>query len=616
VRLEAVRLVLHAGRARREVVLAAHLDAGAREAAAADANAWIKRLRLARVGEAALRDRFHYRGDSLWWFTELYLHKEGAARAWHEAVRAAAACLDAHAPERVEIVSGPPDLAWIVARVAGARGVPAVPGAPPLPAAARRASLALRSRYYTWSAHLSPRRLRPRPVRRADVLAFVHSAFWRRPAAEAEGGGEEGYIGPVLDAIEARVGRGQLALVGVGPRVNFRARRWWHPLAAAGRLDALPIVPIEAVAGRAAIRPSLAVWRARRDMAAALLGSRDLREAARVDGHDLWPLVRLQLLGAVLLQWPWSARAMDEAGAALDRIAPKVVVTYAEAGGWGRAIVLEARRRGVPVVGLQHGFIYRHWLNYLHEPDEMAPSAAAPADRGFPRPDLTLLFDRHAEEHLRTAGHFPAEALRVTGSPRLDALVEAAARLSPADLEAVRRRAGAAPEARLVLVASKHAQIGRVFPALVEAARRIPDVYLIVKCHPAEVPDPYLADARGFARVSVAPASTDLAALIAASRAIVTVNSTVALDALVLGVPTLVVDLPNNLSPFVEAGVMAGATAAEAIEPMLRAIVDEGAARRALLERRAAFLARYAIGCDGGAARRAADAVLELMRPG
>ena len=44
-----------------------------------------------------------------------------------------------------------------------------------------------------------------------------------------------------------------------------------------------------------------------------------------------------------------------------------------------------------------------------------------------------------------------------------------------------------------------------------------------------------------------------------ASRAVVTVNSTVALDAAVLGVPALVIGLPNNLSPFVEAGIMAGA---------------------------------------------------------
>ena len=81
------------------------------------------------------------------------------------------------------------------------------------------------------------------------------------------------------------------------------------------------------------------------------------------------------------------------------RLSPDVVVTYAEAGGWGRALVLEARRRRVRSVGLQHGFIYRHWLNYLHEPDEMEPSGP---DAGFPYPDRTLLFDDYAREHLRT----------------------------------------------------------------------------------------------------------------------------------------------------------------------------------------------------------------------
>ena len=34
---------------------------------------------------------------------------------------------------------------------------------------------------------------------------------------------------------------------------------------------------------------------------------------------------------------------MDEAGAALDRLEPAAVATYAEAGGWGRAIALESR---------------------------------------------------------------------------------------------------------------------------------------------------------------------------------------------------------------------------------------------------------------------------------
>ncbi len=55
--------------------------------AAGRANAWIKSLRHVDVAGRSLRDRFHYRGDSLWWFAELFLHKEGVvdARVAHRA---------------------------------------------------------------------------------------------------------------------------------------------------------------------------------------------------------------------------------------------------------------------------------------------------------------------------------------------------------------------------------------------------------------------------------------------------------------------------------------------------------------------------------------------------
>src|SRR5258708_39350287 len=97
-----------------------------------------------------------------------------------------------------------------------------------------------------------------------------------------------------------------------------------------------------------------------------------------------------------LLQFPWSARSMDEAAAALAAIEPDVALTYAEAGGWGRALALQYRRRRTPLAGLQHGLIYRHWLNYRHEPHETIPDPPNPADRGLPLPAATLLFDGDA----------------------------------------------------------------------------------------------------------------------------------------------------------------------------------------------------------------------------
>ena len=105
---------------------------------------------------------------------------------------------------------------------------------------------------------------------------------------------------------------------------------------------------------------------------------------------------------------------MDEAGAAIDALdAATSSLTYAEAGGWGRALVLEARRRGVPSVGLQHGFIYRHWLNYRHEPDEMAPQRRRP--RLSRVPIARCVFDGYARRSRSSGG--PLSAGDVWPSP-------------------------------------------------------------------------------------------------------------------------------------------------------------------------------------------------------
>ena len=92
----------------------------------------------------------------------------------------------------------------------------------------------------------------------------------------------------------------------------------------------------------------------------------------------------------------------------------------------------------------------------------------------------------------------------------------------------------------------------------------------------------------------------------------VTVNSTVALDAMAFGVPALAVDLPNNLSPFVEAGVMRGATTAEEIGPALRTLLLDEAERSRLAERQRAFVREFGLAPTGSAAARAAEAVLAL----
>ncbi len=586
--------------------------------AAGRANAWIKSLRHVEVRGRALRDRFHYRGDSLWWFAELFLHKEGVIDAlWRTALTLDAA-LEVEDPSRVGLIDGGPALRVLLPQAAARLGIDLLPGAgngrPPN--APRDRETGIKSRLLTWAAEAR----RALPARRPSLatggtLAFVHSAFWRDAAGE-------GYIGPVLEALGA-TSAAPVQLVGVGPRRNFQARRWWHPLLPGWRTPRGDgaVVPVEALASFSALSGSRAVWQARHEVARALTGSDAMRGAARIAGYDAWAVVSAELRGIATLQFPWSARAMDEAGAAMERARPRLVVTYAEAGGWGRAIMLEARRRGIPSAGIQHGFIYRRWLNYLHERDEMAPSPAMPQDAGFPRPDMTLVFDGFAAHHLSTAGAFPPGSLAMTGSPGRDRLAEGVRGVTPAERVAARVALGLGDDDRAVVVVSKRSQLGRWLPLLVAAADRIDaarsaaaargHTRLVIKPHPAETDASY-ADVAGAGTALIPPAGLDLAVLLAACDLVVTVNSTVAIDAMALGIPAVAVGMPNNLAPFAVAGGIAGVFDRAELDGILTRLLWDEAARAELVARGRACAAEAGMIADGGAARRGAAALAAL----
>ena len=601
-------LTIDTGTGPRLVRLGEYVDGAGEERARLASATWIKALRRLSVDGQPLRRRFTFRGDSLWWFAELYLHKEGVILELFRTTAAIELVIERERPLEIAVSEGNRLVRGLAPRIACARRIRYSGKGGFGSSMLRVARLDARAAALMYSALASRLRPRPHPAinGKVDVAAFVHRAFWRAEGADASA---ESYIGPVLDAIERRLPGGALRVVAVGPVANFRARRWWHPLTADGPAN---VIPVEAFAPLRTLRESGHIWRQRHAMRRALWNSAEVRQHAVVDGIDWWPVVREELAGVALLQWPWSARTMDEAGATLDALDPGVALTYAEAGGWGRALMLECRRRAVPSVGLQHGFIYRHWLNYLHEPDEMSPDAVSAEDQGFPRPDLTLLFDGHAARHLEQAGRFPRTALRVTGSARLDALLATTRTLSGAAIAAARREAGAADAQALVLVVTKYREARHVLPSLVDAVVRMSDVHLAIKTHPAETPGVYAMLVAGKSNVRVLPASAPLAPLLAAARAVVTVSSTVALDAAVLGIPALVVGLPSNLSPFVDAQVMAGAAEGEIGMGLHRILYDEGFRQR-LEASRSVFLSSYGIGSDGRAADRAAGAILGLI---
>lgn len=599
-----IALDVESGSGPRRIELLSYLDAERDERAHEDAHAWIKAIRHLRVDGEPFRSRFTFRGDSLWWFAELYLHKEQAILNVMRVLSAFEALVERDRPLAVTHKSGP--YTGVIAQAAAARQVKyAGPGWPRF-GTARLLGMDTRARALAWGPRLSRLRAARVPGSRVQLAAFVHRAFWKADGAD---GSAESYIGPVLRALETRAGAGAIRYVGVGPGTNFRARRWWNAIAPR---EEHGVVPIERFAPEPALSAARALYRERHAARRLMWESAELRAHAVIRGCDCWPIVRDQLAGIALLQFPWSARAMDEAAAALEALTPDAAVTYAEAGGWGRALALECRRRQIPLAGLQHGFIYRHWLNYRHEADETVADPRNGLDPGFPFPAATLLFDEHAARHLTAAGRFPATSLAVTGSARLDELAAAMRAITPADVEAVRRSAGVDGDAALVLFAAKEREARRALPALVAAVRALPAVHLVIKPHPAETAGVYNAAVAGVRNIHVAPAGAALPALFAAARAVITVNSTVAIDALTFGLPAVVIGLPNNLTPFVDAGLMVGAGTAEEIRAALSKVLYDQEFRSTIERGAAAVRSEGA----GQAAARSAEAILALAKRG
>jgi hypothetical protein len=332
-----------------------------------------------------------------------------------------------------------------------------------------------------------------------------------------------------------------------------------------------------------------------------------LVEAFSHRGVSFADLAEPDLAGTMLLQLPWAIRCYEEMARVLAATRPRVVCLYAESSGWGRAALAACRAAGVPTVAVQHGILYPGYYSYRHDPDEDA----------CPRPDRTAVFGEAARRLLREMGRYPAPALVTTGSPKFDDLLRGA---RERDRDLLRRRLGVGEGERLLAVASRfqpirrtHQAIGPAFPALVRAVQALPGVRALVKPHPAEPPAAYDAVLRdeGATRVSVLPPGADLVELLHAADALVTVESLSAVEALVLGRPVVVLNMPTHLRDLEDQGVALGVAAGEDPLPALRAVLFDAEARGALAEARARYLSDFAMGVDGRATARIAALLRE-----
>jgi hypothetical protein len=584
------------------------------------AMAWTKAWgRMPLLDGKSFRELADWRGTSLWWFAELYLHHSTASPQRVRVIETFRRILIAVGADEVEEVGLDAEDALLLARTCSAAKVLFHGAARASRWAARRAvaAISLESRLNTVKTLVSAVKARfagtpdagAADAGRRRILFLSHAAFWRERQDAETGTAEtyEHYFDRLIPDAEKRPGLSSF-VVAVGPRAAFRRRglgdrfaEWLSAGARSGRY-----VHMNRFLDLAVFRETRRATRRIRWLWRSLRRSPALNDAFSHRGCGFADLATPDLAGTLLLQLPWAVRCCEEMAAALRAVKPSVLCLYAESSGWGRAALAAARRAGVRSVALQHGILYRKYYSYRHDADE--------AD--CPRPDRTAVFGEAARRLLIEAGRYPPDGLVTTGSPKFDALLQATRAW---DRKAIRARLGVDGGERLLVVASRyrairdtHQSIGSAFAGLVQAVESLPDVRCLVKPHPAERPDAYQADLRraGAGRTRVLPPGADLIELLYAGDALITVESLSAVEALVLGRPVIVLNMPTHLGDLVEAGVALGVPAGGDPRPCLEAALHDGATRAGFDAARDRYLSELAMGVDGKATER----ILTLLR--
>lgn len=436
------------------------------------------------------------------------------------------------------------------------------------------------------------------PVDLKKICIVSHGSYWRKAPDYYTGKSREldMYWDRLIDELNGETGAkgSAVTVLGAGPRTIHKRRRFmikirefFLPLG-----DNLPYAPIKCFSTfgtwRRTSKASGKILKRKKEF----LRSPDLAESIVYRGVNFFDEYYTDLKEMFVLMLPWGIKVIEQSLSAFERLEPDVVCLYAEAGGYGRAVSYAAKLLEIKTLAIQHGLIFPHNYTYVHTPEEIQGKEGAP----YPFTDRFLLYDSFVKKILEKYGNYPSKTLEVTGGHKMDNLL---AIKKTADPRSKKKELGYDDRDKFAVIASRFSEIGSAFPHIVKAIEEIPRLHLIVKPHQAELPEYYedIAAKLGAKKVEVVSNKENLFDLMLSGDLLITVNSLAALEAILLEKPVMVVNLPNHLSVYVDAGIAVGVESHQEILPALKKLFMES--QQDLLKRQAEFSRENAFRTDG-----------------
>lgn len=346
------------------------------------------------------------------------------------------------------------------------------------------------------------------------------------------------------------------------------------------------VLPFEALVtrrDRAEIRTFL-------DMTMGALRTLSFRGPMEQRGIDLSPVLREY----VMYRFGTELATLTAVGIAYERGLNRAqhLVLVGTGSAVGKAALRYASREGIPSTVLQPGVIAGASIYRRTEGDRIAAWGAADADwsrANFGRPVWVEPTGSPQYDHIHTADSV--------------ASIHSLARLPPhlrivlyASQPFVQDRALRSPWERFTLLSM-----------VLDAARRPQGCILLIKWHPSERPETLSSFKERIGSTLLLQFHRENTwALIRASHIVLTLSSTVALEAMFLERPVIFLGPPDRESPFrpPESGAGLRANTREELSRFIERLLTDGSYRERVLDGQRAFLAEHYAPLDGRASER------------
>jgi hypothetical protein len=332
----------------------------------------------------------------------------------------------------------------------------------------------------------------------------------------------------------------------------------------------------------------------------------------------LWGFVRSRFRRALSsLHALYYPRLIEGAREMIRVEQPDVIAMSYETGAYARAAVVAAWERGIPTVGIQHGFITPDSAEYMHP-----KTARSNSEQGCPIPTKTALGGQYSIDMLTKLSSYPKESVTVTGYTKHDDLAELKRNESKLDKGALLSDLGLSPDKTTIMIASGgfHAKYGWSNPeydrAILEtmlgfSAPR-PNIQLLLRLHPME-DGTMQREVIGKRRAKAAIVKGERNDLLWASDMLVTVNSVISLDALILEKPVLMLDGTSADIPMVDLGGAPLLYKLDNLRELAAKLIDTLQLSEQRREEIQSQIVRHANSVEGYASVRVATLLRELV---